>query len=181
MHGINLYKEVPCGTPDEFNVVIDLPKGSANKIEYDEEGGYFKLDRALHQSTFYPFDYGFIPQTHAGDGDATDACVLLTHPTFSGCVIKCRAIGMIKTADQDGDDAKIIAVPVAKVDPRFNEVQTIEDLPAHVREEFLLFFKEYKKLEKAKYDKIMINGFGAVEEAKAEIAQSMAAYATKHA
>ena len=88
---------------------------------------------------------------------------------------------MIKTADQDGDDAKIIAVPVSKVDPRFNELQSIDDLPAHVREEFLLYFKEYKKLEKKKYDQIVINGFGTLAEAKAEIAKSMAAYQEKAA
>ncbi|PIP61015.1 inorganic pyrophosphatase [Candidatus Uhrbacteria bacterium CG22_combo_CG10-13_8_21_14_all_47_17] len=181
MKGINLYHEVPCGSPDEFHVVVDLPKGSTNKIEYDEQGGYFKLDRTLFTPTFYPFDYGFIPQTHAGDGDATDVCLLLTHPTFSGCVVKARPIGMIKTADQDGDDAKIIAVPVSKVDPRFDEMKTLDDLPAHFREELLLFFKEYKKLEKKKYDLIQIDGFGSVEEAKAEIQQSMDAYKEKHA
>lgn len=180
MKGINLYHEVPCGTPEEFNVVVDLPKGSTNKVEYDEEGGYFKLDRALHQPTFYPFDYGFIPQTHAGDGDATDVCLLLTAPTFPGCVVKARPIGMIKTADQDGDDAKIIAVPVSKVDPRFDEVKKIDDLSKHFQEELLMFFKEYKKLEKKKYDKITIGGFGSKKEAMAEIKSSMEAYAKKH-
>jgi len=181
MKGINLYHEVPCGDAETFNVVIDLPKGSANKYEYDEEGGYFKLDRTLYQPTFYPFDYGFIPQTHAGDGDATDVCLLTTYPTFPGCVVKARAIGMIKTADQDGDDAKIIAVPVSKVDPRFDEMKSIEDLPAHVREEFLLYFKEYKKLEKAKYDKITIGGFGTLDDAKSEIVKAMEAYKNNHA
>lgn len=180
MKGINLYHEVPSGTPEEFNVVVDLPKGSANKVEYSEDGGYFKLDRVLHQPTFYPFDYGFIPQTHAGDGDATDVCLLLTHPTFTGCVVKARAIGMIKTSDQDGSDAKIIAVPVSKVDPRWDEVKTLEDLPAHVREEYLLYFKEYKKLEKAKYDKISIDGFGTVEEARIEIQAGIDAYKKEH-
>ena len=150
MKGINLYHQVPCGTPEEFNVVVDIPKGSSNKYEYDEEGGYYKLDRSVHHSMFFPFDYGFIPQTHAGDGDAIDVCLLLTAPTFSGCVVKARAIGIIRTADQDGPDDKIIAVPVAKLDPRFNEIQSFEDLPAHVQEEYLIFFKELKKLEKAK-------------------------------
>ncbi len=176
MKGINLYHEVPCGTPEAFHVIIDLPKGSSNKIEYDEEGGYFKLDRVLHQPTFYPFDYGFIPQTHSGDGDAMDVCLLLTHPTFSGCVVKARAIGLIRTSDQDGPDDKVIAVPVSKVDPRFDEIQSIEDLPVHVREEFLLYFKEYKKLEKAKYDKIVIEGFRSLEETKVEIQKAMDAY-----
>ena len=180
MKGINLYHEVPAGNPDAFHVVIDLPKGSMNKVEYDEDGGYFKLDRVLHQPTFYPFDYGFIPQTYGGDGDGTDVCLLLTSPTFAGCVVKARTIGMIYTSDQDGDDAKIIAVPVSKVDPRFDEIQTIDDLPKHFQKELLLFFKEYKKLEVKKYDKITIKGFGSVEDAKAEIQHALHAYQEKH-
>jgi inorganic pyrophosphatase len=181
MKGINLYHEVSAGTPDEFNAVIDLPKGSSNKVEYDEEGGYFKLDRVLHSQMFYPFDYGFIPQTHSDDGDAIDVCLLVTYPTFSGCVVKARPIGMLKTADEKGGDNKIIAVPVSKVDPRFDEIKSIDDLPAHVQKELLLHFKEIKKLEASKYDKVVINGFGSVDEAKAEIAKAMAAYQSKHA
>lgn len=180
MKGINLYHEVPCGTPDEFHVIVDIPKGSTNKYEYDEEGGYYKLDRTIYHSMYFPFDYGFIPQTHAGDGDATDVCLLLTSPTFSGCVIKARPIGMIKTEDQDGEDAKILAVPLSKVDPRFDEIKSIEDLPKHVQEEFLIFFKEVKKLEVTKYDKVVIHGFGTIEEAKAEIESSMNAYKEHH-
>lgn len=181
MKGINLYHEVPAGTPDEFNVVVDIPRGSSNKYEYDEEGGYFALDRAVHHQMFFPFDYGFIPQTHAGDGDATDVCLLLTNPTFSGCVVKARPIGMIKTSDQDGEDAKIIAVPVSKLDPRFDEIEKIDDLSKHAQEELLIFFKEIKKLEKAKYDKVTIHGFGDVKDAKEEIKNSMEAYKEKHA
>ena len=176
MNGINLYKEVPCGTPEAFNVVVEVVRGTSNKIEYDEEGGYFKLDRVLHQSTFYPFDYGFVPQTHSGDGDALDVCLLLTHNTFPGCVVKARAIGLLRTTDQDGSDDKIIAVPVSKVDPRFEEIQTIEDLPAHVREEFLIYFKEYKKMEKKKYDLITIKGVAGAETAREAIKAAMAAY-----
>ena len=179
MKGINLYHEVPCGTPEAFNVVVEVTKGSSNKIEYDEDGGYFKLDRVLHQPTFYPFDYGFVPQTHSGDGDALDVCLLLTHNTFPGCVVKARAIGLLRTSDQDGPDDKIIAVPISKVDPRFEEVRTIEDLPAHVREEFLIYFKEYKKLEKAKYDKIVIEGFKSLEETTLVITNAMEAYKAK--
>ena len=181
MNGINLYKEVPCGTPEEFNVVVEVVKGTTNKIEYDEQGGYFKLDRVLHQSTFYPFDYGFIPQTHSGDGDALDVCLLLTHPTFPGCVVKARAIGVMRTADQDGEDDKIIAVPVGKVDPRFDELTSFDQLPAHVREEFLIYFKEYKKLEKKKYDKIEIRGAEGAEAAREAVKKAMEAFANDHA
>lgn len=162
-------------------MVVDLPKFSSNKYEYDEEGGYFKLDRVLHSQMFYPFDYGFIPQTHSDDGDAIDVCLLVTYPTFAGCVVKCRPIGMIKTSDEKGGDNKILAVPVSKLDPRFDEVKSIADLPKHVQEELLLHFKEIKKLEKAKYDKVQIDGFGSVDEAKAEIQRAMEAYKAKHA
>ena len=181
MKGINLYHEVPAGDAEAFYVVVDLPKGSSNKVEYDEEGGYFKLDRVLHHQMFYPFDYGFIPQTHSDDGDAIDVCLLVTYPTFSGCVVKARTIGMIKTADEAGGDNKILAVPVSKVDPRFNEINSYEDLPKHVQEELLLHFKEIKKLEKAKYDKVVISGFASVEDAKAEITRAAEAYKSKHA
>jgi inorganic pyrophosphatase len=86
----------------------------------------------------------------------------------------------LRTSDQDGADDKIIAVPISKVDPRFDEIQTIEDLPAHVREEFLIYFKEYKKLEKAKYDKIVIEGFKSLEETKEAITKAMEAYKADH-
>ena len=180
MQGINLYKEVPCGTPEAFNVVIEVVKDTMNKIEYDEQGGYFKLDRVLHQPTHYPFEYGFIPQTHSGDGDAMDVCVLLTQPTFAGCVIKVRAIGIIHMSDQDGQDDKVIAVPVGKVDPRFEEMTSFEQLPAHVQEEFLIYFKEYKKLEKKKYDLIEIKGWAGADAAREAIKASMESYAKEH-
>ena len=180
MKGINLYHEVPSGDAEAFHVVVDVPKGSSNKFEYDEEGGYFKLDRKLSVPMVYPFEYGFIPQTHSDDGDAIDVVLFTTEPTFSGCVIKARTIGMLKTADEKGGDNKILAVPVSKVDPRFDEVQSIDDLPKHVQEELSLYFKEYKKLEKAKYDKVMFNGFGTVDEAKAEIMRAIEAYKAKH-
>jgi len=179
MNGINLYHEVEAGDADAFHVVVDLPKGSSNKFEYDEEGGYFKLDRVLHSQMFYPFDYGFIPQTHSDDGDAIDVCLLVTYPTFPGCVVKARAIGMIKTSDEKGGDNKIIAVPVTKVDPRFDEIKSVNDLPKHVQEELLIHFKEIKKLEKAKYDKVKIDGFGSADEAKKEIVKAMKAYQLK--
>lgn len=180
---INLYKDIPAFADEEektINVVIDIAKGTSNKYEYDEEKGYFALDRVLHQATYYPFDYGFVPQTHAGDGDAVDVALLVTHPTFPGCVVKARPIGVIFTADQDGEDEKVIAVPVSKLDPRFDEVQTIDDLPSHVREELLSFFKEYKKLEKAKYDKIVIKGFGTKEQTYEVIKKAHEAFDSKH-
>lgn len=176
---MNLYKELPAYADEEkghFHAVIDIPRGSSNKYEYDEKGGYISLDRVLYHQMFYPFDYGFIPQTHFDDGDAVDVCVLTTYPTVPGCVIKVRVIGAMDTADEAGNDMKVIAVPTEKIDPRFAEIQSYEDLPAHVREELLLHFKEIKKLEKAKYDKVEIKGFISKEDAIAEIKRAMAAF-----
>ncbi|MES2953033.1 MAG: inorganic diphosphatase [Patescibacteria group bacterium] len=174
---MNLYKDIK-GLDDDgsINVVVDIPRGGSNKYEYDEEGGYFKLDRVLHHQMFYPFDYGFVPQTHAGDGDGIDVVLLTTYPTFPGCVVKARIIGAIDTADEKGTDLKVLAVPVSKLDPRFEEMQSYENLPAHVREELLLHFKEIKKLEKAKYDKVVINGWKDAAFALAEVKKATEAY-----
>jgi len=176
---MNLYKDISAYADEgqeHLNVVIDIPRGQSNKYEYDEKGGYFKLDRVLYHQMFYPFDYGFVPQTHYDDGDAVDVCVLTTYPTFSGCVIKVRVIGGMDTADESGTDLKVLAVPTEKIDPRFAEIQSYEDLPAHVREELLLHFKEIKKLEKAKYDKVEIRGFLSKEKTMEEIRRAMAKY-----
>ena len=158
MKGINLYHEVPCGTPEAFHVIIDLPKEARIRSStMKKEAILSSIVSCISQPSIRLTTDLF----HRRTREMTRwMCVLLTHPTFSGCVVKARAIGLIRTSDQDGPDDKVIAVPVSKVDPRFDEIQSIEDLPVHVREEFLLYFKEYKKLEKAKYDKIVIEGSG---------------------
>ena len=180
----NLYKTLPAYADKEkwhFNVVVEITAWSKNKIEYNEDEWYFALDRALHQSTFYPFDYGFIPQTSAGDGDGIDVCLLTTYPLFPGCVVKARPIGMLSTIDQDGEDFKLFAVPTSKLDPRRDEIKTIDDLPAHVKEEYSIFFKEYKRLEKAKYDKITIGDWLSVDEAYDHIKEAEQRYIDNHA
>jgi inorganic pyrophosphatase len=180
---MNLYKSIPSYADQEanvFNVVIEITKWSSNKIEYNEEEWYFYLDRALYHSMYYPFDYGFIPQTTAGDGDAVDVILLLTHSVFPGCVVKSRIIWAVKTSDQDGEDRKIIAVPISKLDPRRDEVKSYTDLPAHYQEELLLYFKEYKKLEKQKYDKILIGWFVDEKTALEHIVESMETYEKNH-
>lgn len=180
---MNLYTDLPTFCDEEkghIYVVIDIPKGSSNKYEYDEEGGYIALDRVVHHQMFYPFDYGFVPQTHALDDDATDVCLLTTYPTVPGCVVKARIIGGIDTRDESGSDLKIIAVPTSKIDPRFDEIETYSDLPAHVQKELELHFKEVKKLEVEKYDKVVINGFITPEEAMKTLKEAQARYAEKH-
>lgn len=180
---MNLYTQIPTYVDESagiFHVVVEITKWSSNKVEYHEEEGYFFLDRALYHSMYYPFDYGFVPQTTAGDGDAVDVILLLTHSVFPGCVVKMRTIGAIKTADQDGEDRKVLAVPVTKVDPRRDEMTSYADLPKHIQEELLIYFKEYKKLETTKYDKITIWGFVDAQTALAHIKEAQWAYEKKH-
>ncbi|MDO8557179.1 MAG: inorganic diphosphatase [Candidatus Jorgensenbacteria bacterium] len=179
----NLYRTLSAFTDkknETINVVIDIPKGSSNKYEYDEERGYFKLDRVLYHHMFYPFDYGFIPQTHYDDSDAVDVVLLTTYPTFPGCVIKARVIGGIDTRDEKGSDLKVIAVPITKIDPRFSHIESYKDLNEHQQQELLIHFKEIKKLEKEKYDKVVINGFVSRIAALSGIKKAVRAYNEKH-
>lgn len=180
---MNLYKDLATWSNEEkgeFHVVVEIPRGTSNKYEYDHEGGYIALDRVMHHSMFYPFDYGFIPRTTFLDGDPVDVCLLTTHPLVPGCVVKARVIGAIDTKDQDGEDLKIIAVPTTKLDPRFAEIDTIEHLAPHVREELLIFFKEMKKLEKTKYDKVEIRGWKDKGHALKEIVASQKRFEAAH-
>lgn len=180
---MNLYTDIPTFADEKagiLNMVVDIPKESKNKYEYDEENGYFKLDRVLHHSMFYPFDYGFIPQTTEPDGDGTDIILLTTYPTFTGCVIKIRLIGLIDTEDEKWFDPKLIAVPITEIDPRWEEYMSINDMSNHTQRELKLFFKEYKKLEKEKYEQITIKWFGTREEAYEIIKKAQARFQEKH-
>ncbi|HEX3812148.1 MAG TPA: inorganic diphosphatase [Mycobacteriales bacterium] len=132
----------------EFDVTIEIPKGQRNKYELDHETGRIKLDRMLFTSTRYPSDYGFVEQTLGQDGDPLDALVLLEEPTFPGCLIRCRAIGMFRMTDEKGPDDKIIALPAG--DPRQAHLQEIEDVPEFDRLEIQHFFEVYKDLEPGK-------------------------------
>ncbi len=164
-----------------INVVIDVPKGSNNKYEYDHDLWCFRLDRVIHHSMYYPLDYGFVPQTLSEDWDPCDVCLIVTNPTFTGCIVKARPIGILYTKDNAGNDPKIIAVPTDDVDPRWSEVHHIDDLGHHMKEELLLLFKEIKILEHAKYEKIEVFGFGSVLEAQTEILTSVKRYEEERA
>ena len=175
---VNLFKDIPSGDnpPEKINVVIDIPKGGRNKFEYNEEGGYFELDRTLHSPMFFPFEYGFIPQTTSGDGDSLDVALLITYPTFSGCLIKARPVGVLLMEDEKGLDNKIIAVPADDVDPRFKDIKDIGDIEKHLKEEIKLFFTDYKKLEKGKYGHVKVKGWEGTEAAKKIIKEGVASY-----
>ena len=132
----------------EFEVVVEIPKGQRNKYEMDHATGRIYLDRMLFTSTRYPADYGFVDGTLGQDGDPLDALVLVEDPTFPGCVIRARTIGMFRMTDEKGPDDKIIAVPAA--DPRLAYLQELSDLPSFDRLEIQHFFEVYKDLEPGK-------------------------------
>ncbi len=131
-----------------ITVIIEIPKGSRNKYEYDPINKVLKFDRMLFSAVHYPSDYGFIPNTLAPDGDPLDAMVLVTEPTFPGCMIEARPIGLFKMWDEKGPDAKILCVPV--LDPIWNHFKTLNDINPHLLKEIEHFFKIYKDLEKKK-------------------------------
>ncbi|MFV0459722.1 MAG: inorganic diphosphatase [Actinomycetales bacterium] len=132
----------------EFNVTIEIPRGTRNKYEVDHESGRIMLDRTLFTATRYPSDYGFIDDTLGEDGDPLDALVLIDEPTFPGCLIKCRAIGMFHMRDEAGGDDKVLCVPAG--DPRLDPIQDLEDISEFHRLEIQHFFEIYKDLEPGK-------------------------------
>jgi inorganic pyrophosphatase len=149
----------------EFDVVIEIPKGQRNKYEMDHESGRIRLDRMLFTSTRYPADYGYIEDTLADDGDPLDALVLLEEPTFPGCLIRCRAIGMFRMRDEKGADDKVLCV--ASTDPRMARLKDITDVTEFDKLEILHFFEVYKALEPNK--EVEIGSWVGVAEAEAEI------------
>jgi len=151
-------------------VIIEIPRGSRNKYEYDHERHLIRLDRRLFSATFYPADYGFVPDTLAEDGDPLDALVMIDEPTFPGCLVDSRPVGVFWMTDEQGPDAKIITVACG--DPMWNMVFDIEDLPPHLTHEIAHFFEVYKDLEPGKGTEI--GGFEGVDSAWKEIERSVA-------
>jgi len=132
----------------EFDVVIEIPRGCRNKYEVDHESGLIRLDRTLFTSTVYPADYGFVRDTPGEDGDPLDALVLVLEPTFPGCLIRSRPIGMFRMTDEMGPDDKVLCVPAS--DPRQAYLRDIDDLPQFDQREIEHFFLIYKELEPGK-------------------------------
>jgi len=131
-----------------IQIMVEIPKGSRNKYEYDKELKQIRLDRVLHSPVHYPTDYGFIPDTLADDGDPLDVLVLIQEPTFPGCIIEVRPVGMLLMSDEKGVDQKILCVPVT--DPFWKYAQEISDVPKHILTEIEHFFTIYKQLEEKK-------------------------------
>jgi inorganic pyrophosphatase len=153
---------------DVIDVIVEIPRGSRNKYELDHATGRMRLDRRLFSATVYPAEYGFVDDTLGEDGDPLDALVVMDEPTFPGCVIGARPVGVFWMEDDAGPDAKIICV-VAD-DPRWEQVQDIDDLPGFLTREIEHFFEIYKALEPGKWADV--RGFEGVDAARAEIARS---------
>ena len=151
MPNLSLY-DLPAGPnpPEIVNVVIEVPRNTSNKYEYDKELGVIKLDRVLYASMSYPGDYGFIPSTLGGDGDPLDVVLLSTHPFQVGVVVEARVVGMLVMSDDKGEDEKILAVPAR--DPRWDDRVVLEDIQSHRLAEIEHFFMEYKTLEGKKVE-----------------------------
>ncbi|MEQ9813271.1 MAG: inorganic diphosphatase [Azospirillaceae bacterium] len=162
--------QIPTGTnpPEDVNVIIENPMGGDPvKYELDKESGAMFVDRFLHTAMYYPGNYGFIPRTLSGDGDPVDALVIGRVPVMPGAVIRSRPVGVLVMEDEAGDDEKIICVPVDKLHPYYDNVDSYEQLRPILREQIAHFFAHYKDLEKGKWAKIL--RWGGVEDAHAMI------------
>lgn len=165
-----LIERIPPFTEDgnAVHAIIEVPKGRRSKFEIDEETGLIKLDRYLFSASHYPGDYGFIPQTLAEDGDALDVLVMVNEPTFSGCLIEVRVVGIFRMKDRGENDFKILGVP--QFDPLFSEYKDLLSVPPHFLREVEHFFLTYKQLEGATIESL---GWEDAAGARAAVQESV--------
>jgi len=177
---MSIYEKIGHGTkaPEYVNVVIEIPLGSYIKYEVDKETGLLFVDRILYTATHYPFNYGFIPATLEEDGDPVDVLVLGYEPLLPGSVIEVKPVGVLEMEDEEGPDAKIIAIPKEKIDPRFKEVKDIDDIPEAIKDKVKHFFEHYKELEPGKW--VKVTGWKGREEALKRIEAAIRRYREKH-
>lgn len=158
--------------PDDINVVIEIPShNGAVKYEVNKEYGAVVVDRFIGTSMVYPCEYGFVPNTLSEDGDPVDVLVVCPEPLFPGAMIRCRPVGLLRMTDESGKDAKILAVPVSKLSPRYDHVQQPADLGDHLINAIEHFFKHYKDLEPGKW--VKVDGWEDVAAARKEILESI--------
>jgi inorganic pyrophosphatase len=153
---------------DELICIVEIPRGTRNKYEYDHERGGIRLERYLMPSMVYPTDYGFFPDTLALDGDPLDVLVCLSEPTFPGCIIPVKAIGLFRMEDEKGPDDNVVCVPLH--DPGWNKIEAIEELPEQLRREITHFFDVYKDLDPDRHS--TVHGWGDQQAALEEIESS---------
>jgi len=170
-------KEVPAGknVPDEINVIIEISAHSEPiKYEVDKETGAIFVDRFMATAMHYPCNYGYVPATISDDGDPVDVLVVTPFALQAGVVIRCRPVGVLKMDDEAGGDAKLLAVPVSKLTPLYDEVKTHDDLPALLRHQIQHFFEHYKDLEQGKW--VKVKGWEGPQAAREEIITSLRRY-----
>ncbi|WP_299018998.1 MULTISPECIES: inorganic diphosphatase [unclassified Tepidimonas] len=166
--------------PDAFNVIIEISMhGEPIKYEVDKASGAIFVDRFMNTAMHYPANYGYVPQTIAGDGDPVDVLVLTPVPLPPGVVVPCRALGILKMEDEGGVDGKVLAVPTDKILPLYSNLQSVEDLHPLQRKTIEHFFEHYKDLDPGKWVKVL--GWGTVEEARQEILAGVEAYRAQSA
>ncbi len=158
------------------NIIVEVPRGSQNKYEFDHETGTIKLDRHLVVAMGYPGEYGFVPDTLAGDGDPLDVVVLTEYPTFPGCEIEVKLLGMCIMTDENGEDAKLIAVPT--YDRRWKDMNDIDDVPKDILDRIHHFFSTYKDLDPNKWSKV--EHYVGREAAEAELVASRERFIATH-
>ncbi len=174
---MNLWHDIEAGedVPNIVNVIVEIPRGSQNKYEYDKKLNIIRLDRVLFSPFHYPGDYGLIPRTMSDDGDPLDALVLVTNSTYPGILLKARPVGMLRMSDVGQIDDKILCV--TQDDPRFKKYNDIKDLEEHLLKETMHFFQVYKELEEKPVKMI---GWKNAEEAKKIIIESVETYNKKY-
>jgi inorganic pyrophosphatase len=168
---------IPAGKdiPNDFNVVIEIPANSSPiKYEIDKDSGAVFVDRFMGTCMFYPANYGFVPQTLSEDGDPVDVLVVTPFALQIGCVVRCRALGVLHMSDEAGIDAKLIAVPVDKLCPMYKDIKSTADLPALLLEQIKHFFEHYKDLEKGKW--VKLDGWGDIDAAHKELVDGVARF-----
>ncbi len=171
---MNLWHDIEPGTPTEVNVIVEIGKGSKNKYEIDKKTGLIALDRAMHTSQDYPFDYGFVPQSLWHDGDPLDVVILSTYPLMPGVLVRVRPVAIMNLIDDGEGDDKIIAVP--HDDPRWDNIKDLEDINKHTLKEIEHFFTTYKKLQ---HKEVSVTGLNNKQSAEEAFSEGLSLYKAK--
>ncbi|MEJ5339533.1 MAG: inorganic diphosphatase [Aquificaceae bacterium] len=169
-------KNIPPGKnpPEDIYVVVEIPQDSPIKYELHKDSGAVFVDRFLFTAMHYPFNYGFVPQTLADDGDPVDVLVISRYPVAPGSVLRCRPIGALQMRDEEGVDTKLLAVPHSKLDPTYDSIKSPEDLPEITLSRIKHFFEHYKELEPGKW--VKVEGLKGVDFAYEEIRRGIENY-----
>ena len=164
----------PGSNPDKVNALIEIPNGSNIKYEIEKDSGAVVVDRILYSAMYYPANYGFVPNTLADDGDPADILVINENSFQAGSVIACRLIGVLVMEDEAGMDEKLVAVPVTKIDPTYDDVESLEDLPKATLNKIKNFFETYKILEPNKW--VKVKDFKGKDEATKILQKAIESY-----